>query len=239
MPTEFKIEIAQKVIKISAVNDFVKEYCKDFLTEKKADFSIEISQNDILSEQTKTGVTYSEPYLETLAVYRKISEIMPYYNTILFHGSVVAVDGVGYMFTAKSGVGKSTHTRLWREYFGERAFMVNDDKPMIMSENGEISAFGTPWNGKHKLSANCKVPLKAICYLTRGENNHIERITPQEIYPILLQQSYRPHDIEAYTKSLKIIDEIMNNVKFYKLACNISSQAVEIAYNGMKENTEV
>ncbi|MDD7517902.1 hypothetical protein [Ruminococcus flavefaciens] len=43
---------------------------------------------------------------------------MPDYDTVLFHGSVIAVDGHGFLFTAKSGTGKSTHTRLWREYFG-------------------------------------------------------------------------------------------------------------------------
>ena len=47
------------------------------------------------------------------------------YDTILFHGSVIAVDGEGYLFTAKSGTGKSTHARLWRETFGDRAVRVS------------------------------------------------------------------------------------------------------------------
>lgn len=52
--------------------------------------------------------------------YRKIAEKLVQYDVMLFHGSAVAVDGIGYLFTAKSGTGKSTHTRLWREYFGDR-----------------------------------------------------------------------------------------------------------------------
>lgn len=234
MAENFNIEIAQKVIRINSMHSYIKEYCKDFLTEKTPDFAITITQSDIDNEKSKIASS-SESYLEILAVYRKISEIMPYFNTVLFHGSVIAVDGEGYMFTAKSGVGKSTHTRLWREYFGDRAFMVNDDKPMIMAENGKIFAFGTPWNGKHKLSKNCKIPLKAICYLNRDNTNHIEEISDKEIYPILLQQSYRPDDTKAYVKSLKIIDEILTSCKFYKLGCNISTEAVEVAYNGMNK----
>ena len=62
---------------------------------------------------------YSDIYLETMAVYRKIEDKLLDYDTILFHGSAVAVDGVGYLFTAKSGTGKSTHTRLWREMLSE------------------------------------------------------------------------------------------------------------------------
>ena len=109
----------------------------------------------------------NDEYLETLAVYRKIAEKMIDYDTILFHGSVIAVDGIGYLFTAKSGTGKSTHTRLWRELFGERAVMVNDDKPLIkVSENG-IIVYGTPWDGKHRLSTNTFVPLKGICFMSK------------------------------------------------------------------------
>ena len=96
------------------------------------------------------------------------------YDTILFHGSVIAVDGIGYLFTAKSGTGKSTHTRLWREYFGDRAAMVNDDKPLLKITDSSVIAYGTPYNGKHRLGTNISVPLKAICILTRAADNHIE-----------------------------------------------------------------
>ena len=112
--------------------------CHDYRVEGNVDFSVLTTQVDIEMERQKSaredklaGVPvreYSDGYLETLAVYRKIVEKMPAYDTILFHGSCVAVDGVGYLFTAKSGTGKSTHTRLWREVLGIRAVMVNDDK---------------------------------------------------------------------------------------------------------------
>jgi serine kinase of HPr protein (carbohydrate metabolism regulator) len=65
---------------------------------------------------------------------------MPYYDTFLFHGSAIAVDGVGYLFTAKSGTGKSTHARLWRELLGARAVMVNDDKPLLRVTEGRSAA---------------------------------------------------------------------------------------------------
>lgn len=145
---------------------------------------METSQSDIEYEREKSALedrkeglpirNFPDSYLETLAVYRKFAENLLAYDTVLFHGSVVAVDGIGYLFTAKSGTGKSTHTRLWREYFGERAVMVNDDKPLLqVTENGVI-VYGTPWDGKHHLSNNISVPLKAICILTRAEENHIE-----------------------------------------------------------------
>ena len=159
---------------------------------------------------------------------------MPDYDTFVFHGSVIAVDGEGYLFTAKSGTGKSTHTRLWREYFGERAVMVNDDKPMLKVTDNGVIAYGTPYNGKHRLGANIYVPLKAICILTRGEENNIVRIDKSEAYAMLVQQVYRPQDPMQLMKTLDIVDRMAEGVKLYKLACNLDISAAQVAYEGMK-----
>lgn len=133
--------------------------------------------------RTDQAAEYTDAYLETLAVYRKIAEWMPMYNTLLFHGSVIAVDGKAYLFTAKSGTGKSTHTRLWREYFGERAVMINDDKPLLRITQEGVFAYGTPWDGKHRLSTNISAPLAGICILRRGNDNSIRMITGTRSLP--------------------------------------------------------
>ncbi len=175
MMTEY-YRIADKRIRISSIYDQVHKICADYRDpdgpsgreeqrdqkDIPVDIIVCISQEDIDFERRKsererhgrsmTGVSrgssysFSDPYLETLAVYRRIAEKMPDFDTILFHGSCVAVDGVGYLFAAKSGTGKSTHTRLWRQVFGDRAVMINDDKPMIRagSEGEGPVIFGTP-----------------------------------------------------------------------------------------------
>ena len=156
------------------------------------------------------------------------------FDTILFHGSVVAVDGIGYLFTAKSGTGKSTHTRLWREYFGERAVIVNDDKPLLKITDSGVTAYGTPYNSKHRLGTNISVLLKAICILTRAAENHIEPITRDHAYTMLLQQVYRPADILKMAKTLKLVDRLADRVKLYKLDCNMEISAAIVAYEGMQ-----
>ena len=95
-----------------------------------------------------------------------------------------------YSGTAASGTGKSTHVALWRKYFGERAVMVNDDKPLLRIGD-VVTAYGTPYDGKHKLSNRIAVPLKAICILTRAAENSIVPVTKTEAYTMLLQQAYR------------------------------------------------
>lgn len=237
--------IADRIIEISSLHSKLHEQCREYRAAGVPDFSIEIKPEDIAFEREKSAQAdkaeeraiqfYSDDYLETLAVYRKIAERMPEYNTVLFHGSAIAVDGQAYLFTAKSGTGKSTHARLWRKLLGDRAIMVNDDKPLIrISERGAVIC-GTPWDGKHHLSTNIVVPLKAICILDREKENIIRPVTREEALPMLIQQTYRPADPAALARTLKLTDQLSRKVKLYHLGCNMDISAAELTYDTMKE----
>ena len=242
---------AELNIEIRSLHEQIHTRCADYrVSGDAADpacapaFSVETTQTDIDAERVLAvqireakGLPeqrFPDAYLETVAVHRKISEKMPYYGVFLAHGSTVAVDGAAYLFAALSGTGKSTHTRLWRELLGERAVMVNDDKPFLrVTESGETVAYGTPWDGKHHLSRNIAVPLRAVCLLERGEENRIEEIGKAEALPrLLILQFYRPDDPVALSRTLTLIDRM--NPRFYRLHCNMDRSAAELAYNTMK-----
>ena len=237
-------KIADKVVEINSIYDEVHEYCAGYQTDEPADNCVITTNADIDFEREKSAREdefegrpirhFSDGYLEELAVYRKIAEQMIDHDTILFHGSVVSVDGEGYLFTAKSGTGKSTHTRLWREYFGERAVMVNDDKPLLHITDSGVIAYGTPYNGKHRIGSNISVPLKAICILRRAADNHIEPITREQAYMMLLQQVYRPADSVKMMTTLSLIDRLADTVNLYQLGCNMDISAAKVAYEGMQ-----
>lgn len=240
-----RYQIANTGIQITSVYETVHRFCRDYAApDAPVALSIETTVDDIEFERRRSEVsdTYaqvpfrrsSDGFLESLAVSRKIAEAVPFRDTFLMHGSCVAVDGEAYLFTAKSGTGKSTHTRLWRELFGDRAIMVNDDKPLIRVSDGVATAFGTPWNGKHHLGSNVAVPLKAICILERAEQNRIREISAAEAYPMLLQQIYRPLDVEAMKRTLMLIDRLFTSVRFFRLGCNMDPEAARVSYEAMK-----
>ena len=237
--------LAGLTIRIDSVYDRVHRLCAAYRIEDAAvDFCVETDEADALFESERTAREdvytaspkrhFSMPSLETLAVYRKIAERLPYYDVFLMHGSCLAVDGMSYLFTAKSGTGKSTHARLWRETMGDRVVMVNDDKPLIRFVDGQPRAFGTPWDGKHRLSSNISVPLRAICILTRGEQNRIVPINAYEGYPMLVQQIYRPLDGTAMVKTLALIDRICSATALWRLECNMDPDAARVSYDAMK-----
>lgn len=240
----FSILLAGHTVEISAFFPSTKQFCVEYLTEKAPEFQVSISQADIDDERIRSaredeleGIPvrhFSDAYLETLAVYRKLALGLLNYDVLLFHGSVVAVDGEGYLFTAKSGTGKSTHTRLWRQKFGSRAVMVNDDKPLLIVSAEGVTACGTPWDGKHRLSTNIQVPLKGLCILERSVENHIHPISPKEAFPMLMQQSYRPEDAPRMLRTLALLERLQKTVPLYRLGCNMEQEAAEVAYRGMK-----
>ena len=241
----FCIILAGQTIGVSALFDETRTFCQDYLTDAPPSLHVEITLADIAFEWDKScreailegraPFDYSDPYMETLAVYRKIAVGLLERDVLLFHGSVIAVDGQAYLFTAKSGTGKSTHTRLWQKQFGARAVMVNDDKPLLRLDEQGVAAYGTPWDGKHRRSTNIACPLKAICILTRGEANAIFSMDKKSALPMLCQQSYRPADPAALRKTLSLVDRLGSSVRLYHLTCNMEPEAALVAYAGMNQ----
>ncbi|MBQ3387243.1 MAG: hypothetical protein IJG53_07965 [Eggerthellaceae bacterium] len=237
--------IANLEIAVASVFPAIHRFCEAYRDRfASSDIAVSTTEGDIATERLKSAQAdkraglpqrnSSDHYLETLAVYRKIAERLPEFDAMLVHGSCIAVDGKGYLFMSSSGTGKSTHTRLWRELLGSRAIMVNDDKPIIRLIDGKPMIFGTPWDGKHRLSTNIGVPLKGACFLRRGQENAIEPVSPAAAFPQFLKHTYRPEDPSALQKTLELIDVLVDSVPMWQLACTISVTAAQLAYDTMK-----
>ena len=240
----FKIKLADRIVEIHPFFPYMAEFCKDYLVNATPDFIVASTPEDITFEREKSaredeleGIPtrhFPDDYLETLAIYRKIAVRMTEYDTLLLHGSALALDGEGYLFSAKSGTGKSTHARLWREQFGDRVTIVNDDKPLLRVTDAGVIVYGTPWDGKHRLSTNTAVPLKSICFLERDVTNHIEPVKSEKAYPLLLQQTYRPQEPEALVRTLQLVDRLAASTGLYALGCNMEPEAAYTSYYGIK-----
>ena len=238
----FTIALAGVPIEIHSVHDAVYTMCREYLTEEAPAFVVAITQEDIDFERQKSideakyerrpAFNFPDDYLETLAVYRKIATKILDYDALLMHGAVVALDGKAYLFTAPSGVGKTTHTGFWLDTYPE-AYILNGDKPLLRLINGRVFACGTPWAGKEGMNRNEMLSLFAIVALLRGKENAIEPISLDAILPLLIQQTYRPSDAVALQKTLALISELGKRVRFYKLACNLDPDAARVAKEGM------
>ena len=139
----FTVKLAGKIFHIEHIHPELEVFCKDYLVEESTpDFIIQLTNEDIAYEEAcATEETFSAPYLETLALLRKISNILPEHKRFLMHGASISYEDNAFLFTARSGTGKSTHIRLWKKYIGDKVKIVNGDKPFISLEQNSI---GTP-----------------------------------------------------------------------------------------------
>ncbi len=199
------------------------------------DISVHVTEEDILFERNReTEFDFPDAYLESLAFYRIFASKAAEYNCILFHGSALSVDGDGYLFGAPSGTGKSTHARLYREFFGDRVVMVNDDKPLIRKKDDQFVVYGTPWDGKHHLSNNIAVSVKGICFLKQGVSNTIRKLSVHEALASAFNQIYRPESVEAMRDVLTLARALVMQIPVYELSCTISYDAVRLSFETMK-----
>lgn len=237
----FTVKMAGIPFEIEAVYESTREYCRDYLTDEEPAFRI-VSTAELIRDERRRSAeagdtrTWSDACLETLAVYRQIAEAMTERDVILFHGSVAAVDGAAYLFTAPSGTGKSTHTRLWREVlpkYGHEVLMVNDDKPLIRFTKDGIFACGTPWNGKHHEGTNTMVPLAAVCRILQAPENEIRRLPAENDWPVLLRQCYRPEGASHLAATLRLLDRFSRELPLYELRCNMEPEAALVSFSAM------
>lgn len=241
---KFRIALAGVHIEIDSIYSDVYTMCQDYLTEDAADFFVAIEEADVEFEREKSireakyegrGVpAFSSGYLETLAVYRKIAVKMLDYDAFLMHGAVVGHDGKAYLFTAPSGVGKTTHTRFWLETYPD-AYILNGDKPLLRFLDGRFYACGTPWAGKEGMNRNEMLPLAGVAFLFRGKENEIKSVSFENAFPMLITQTYRPTELDALKKTLELIKKLGDTTRFYALACNLDPDAARIAKEGMEE----
>ncbi len=171
---------------------------------------------------------------ESVQICQEIVEGLIPSNYMLMHGAVVAREGYGYMFTAKSGVGKTTRVQRWMEAYPD-SVVVNGDKPLIQICEGKLPlVFGSPWCGKEGWNTNMSVPLRAVFLLERSEENRAERMTEAQAFMKLLPQIHRPADPDLGRNVLRMLRILTEQVAVYRFRSAPTQEAVRLAWETAK-----
>lgn len=157
------------------------------------------------------------------------------YNGIVLHSSAVVVDGCAYLFSAPSGTGKSTHTGNWLKIFGDKAFILNDDRPTVRILEDGVYAYGTPWCGSTNINTNAKARLQGICFLQRDDHNWIKNMNAQSAMLCLLYASAKKLTMDEMGKQADIINKIVECIPIYEMGCTPTIEAAQMAYDVMSK----
>lgn len=232
----FQIKCADFVIEINCIHDGIKKRCEKYLTESSTSDIVLSPEKRHFDTARKFMPNDTPEEVEFAAIFCLLHEKLTEKHACCIHAAVISVDGEGYAFSAKSGVGKTTHVNLWKKLLRERCEIINGDKPILTLSGGKALASGSPWCGKEGWSKNATVPLKAVCFLERSEKPSIRKLTSGEIIDRLFYQlSLPPKGGEPLQKCLQTANLLIKAVPFYLLKCDISEEAAKIAYEEMSK----
>ena len=149
------------------------------------------------------------------------------------------MEGRAYLFSGPSGMGKSTHTRLWQRNHAENAEVFNDDKPALRYIDGRWYAYGTPWCGKDGINQNRKVPLAGICFLRQGNENVIRKMDHFEATTNILSQTIRKFkNPEKLDRMLELVNKLVLDIPVYELYNRPEPEAAWLSYTTMRDKAE-
>lgn len=217
---DFHIRLANINIYIHSVYDIVNENIREYIVPDVITPDIEIINNksmiDAEYERLKSidNDIVSYKSVEMIMIQKAIAELLPNYNSFLFHGAAIAVENKTFIFTAKSGTGKTTHIRHWLEK-ADNVCVVNGDKPYVCINEKGAFACGTPWCGKEDMGTNTIQPIESIIFMERSTENRMEKVSFKTVLPKLLEQTYHPVDSVQMKKTLSLLLKLKSFVSFY------------------------
>lgn len=213
--------------------------CRGYETEEPAQITLSVTQEEIEAERAKQADVFTDGYLETVCLYRKLALEILAFDVFLMHASVLEADGEGYAFLAHSGTGKTTQTRLWLEHFDSHARVINGDKPLIRitpeGDGWKFTAYGTPWCGKEGMGCNAAVPLKALFLLERASVPSCEPADQEFSVDRLFHQLLMPERADQMMQLLDMADRLVETVPCYRLCCDMTDASVTAAYGAANE----
>ncbi len=212
-----------------------EKYAFDFRCEP--DINVNVNR-DIINKFKEKSPSMSFEIAEYLITgqyfYRRLLD----FDGFMIHSSAIEYNGRAYMFSAPCGTGKSTHVDFWKQKLGDKVQVINDDKPAIRLIDGTFYCCGTPWSGKTDLSSNIMVPVGALVFIERSENNTIREIKSGEILKRFFPQTVRPATPEAMGRLLDLFESMLAKVPVYVLGAENNIKAAEYCIeNIVKNNT--
>ena len=146
----------------------------------------------------------------------------------VLHSASILYRGQAWLFSGHSGMGKSTHTNLWKEQFGTE--IINGDLNLIgQNENGRPIVYGMPWCGTSGIASTKSYPLGGIVLLGRSDNDHFESLQNDQKIVRVMQRMISPVWTEDMLEAnLECAAKLAKEVPIYYLLCTKEPSAAYV-----------
>ncbi|MDO4974488.1 MAG: hypothetical protein Q4E38_09810 [Eubacteriales bacterium] len=177
--------------------------------------------------------SYSNGQLPFELLSRMLPSVFLKHSIVQLHGVLLEDSGRGILICADSGIGKTTHARLWRDY--RHSIIINGDRASCVKEKNGWTAFGIPWCGTSGEYMNRAVPIRAIVALERGEVNEAVRLSGIEaFFRVMSYLQYPTWEPLLLEKGMDLVQDLTESVPVICLRCKPDFEAVEILEKTIK-----
>ena len=217
----------------------------DYKTERKPLFSCSVSDEEIGQMACELGALRGEAvteidlaFCESFALYLAFAERLPLYGGFLLHAALLSIDGAGVAILAPSGVGKTTLAQNLVGLLGNRAYIVNGDKPPIRLQDDVFLGYGTPFCGKEGRYRRESAPIKKLVFLQRAETDRVAPMRSAEAFPRLFEAVHPPKTPETLALLPSLLSHLLGTAECYSAALTKEASAAALVYQTLfeKEN---
>jgi hypothetical protein len=200
------------------------------------DITLEFEDNDKVYASRDNGELINwNQFSSFLSIGIAFRNLLVKKDGLQIHCSSIEYEGKGYIFSAPSGTGKSTHVRLWRELYGDKVTIINEDRPAIRYIDNKPMLCGTPWSGTSNNFANRIVPLNYIVLLEQAPFNRIERLEGFQAMQMVMPRCFLPYfDQDLMNEAFVTLERLLKDVPVYLLKCLPDYDAVELVRKYLK-----
>ncbi len=147
-------------------------------------------------------------------------------GTVPLHASFVLSNGEAILFSGKSGEGKSTQAALWQEH--RKADIINGDRVLLFIKDGCVYASSHFYSGTSGICKNKESKVKAIVFLSKGEENAILKTSTLPLFQLFLSQCAYDTDSKQQIKLVTaLVADIMNKANIISYCCKKDKTAVD------------
>ncbi len=152
---------------------------------------------------------------------------------VALHSASILYKDRLWLFSGHSGMGKSTHTNLWKEHFDTP--VVNGDLNLLAMTNGKPVVHGIPWCGTSGIYDTKTYPLGGIILLNKAPENRLEKLTSDQKQLLVSQRLISPSWTKPlWEKNLNLTETLITDIMVCKLHCTKEKEAAVI----MKEHID-
>jgi hypothetical protein len=163
----------------------------------------------------------------------ELEHLVAIHNGLLLHASCIDHEGKAVLFTAPSGIGKSTQAGLWEKLSG--ASIINGDRIIVRKEDGRFYARGVPFSGTSGICHQACLPISAIVCLQQAPLTTIRPITGIPAFRRIWEGCTVQHWDQTDTEnSVSCLLDLISQVPIYELSCTPDESAVIALKNAMK-----